>query len=584
MKLFESDARLSDGIYGYVYRNDLIPRFFVDQIYSVFCDYIPLVCKTITSMAKHLSKRCTQLGITVCNNEKQGVILTLLGNYIDVSLTPGIRTFALNALFKQASLLSTLFLRYRDNPDSFLIREHVGMMYTLDSWVKESSDTDLNNMTGCTRQQIYVDKFHWPHELAKIAQVPWSELTTTMADHDPRSYRHAIQDPACDLMPEMPDQFTGQSIHTNPFMTDFRALARSSELTYETSDAVYPDWMPKFDNNDDFLVCEQNLSVSSPVTDFQWTSVDEGWQCDGVAVDCNLSSILSIVCSNDTVMCFFNATSNTQECIDIAVKPAVEENRCMAPPGHNCFVRSKKSQNKSSSGCSSNTKPHSSSKSSKRGSCGSSNDNTSGSSKKGASSTKGSTYYACDEDPVSCSTDLGDFVVTAVYLGGNACVDFEPGYAVMRGARSLFGKAIPAPNFQHTAIWFGENDNGNESIGAILVYGEYYNPTGDPTYLSCDGAQSFIMTLGEFKETFQSFPIKKMRPGRNLTLTRLLSEVKDSGDWGVYDYNWLTNNCQHFTAAVLNVLEAKRMQRSDNDWADIPPPIMNTLLRLELTY
>ena len=92
------------------------------------------------------------------------------------------------------------------------------------------------------------------------------------------------------------------------------------------------------------------------------------------------------------------------------------------------------------------------------------------------------------------------------------------------------------------------------------------------------------MTLGEFKESFQSFPIKKMRPGRNLTLTRLLSEVKDSGDWGVYDYNWLTNNCQHFTAAVLNVLEAKRMQRSDNDWADIPPPIMNTLLRLELTY
>ena len=591
MALDQGQDYLTKDIYGFVYRNDPIPRFFINQVVDAFCGKHYLACLLADKVTQKLAARCRGLGLDVCDEKYDAsttTIVTVLGSIISDIVKDNKRTYAMHGLKNKANLLGSLFQQYRQNPDSFRITRHVGNMYSLDSWVKQTEESDWDKVTGCTREQIELENFHSPEELKELTKIPFGDLFNGLTDHDSRSYRHAIQDPACDILPESLmrlDKSTRETVE-NPLFTNFRRLARATEPLPDLPDLTYPSWLPELDNDDDFVVCDLDAVNESEsewtVTEFQWTSTNESWQCDGVALNCNMSHILSAVCSNETVICAFNATEGTDECAPIPTKEAVFTNRCGDDRLDACY-RESKSEGKSSSGCSSNRNPRSSSKGSKRGSSGSSNDKSSGSSKQGASSTGFSVNEYCDEQ-FSCASDLGDFVVKAVYLGGNACLDFEPGYQMMRAARRLFGKRIPAPNFQHTAIWFGENDAGDDSVGAILVYGEYYNYNRDPTYLSCDGARSFVMTLGEFKQMFRSFPVKKMQPGRNLSISRLLQEVTDSGDWTVDDYNWITNNCQHFTAAVLNVLEAKRNFAQENDWAQIPPPIMKTILRLELTY
>ena len=588
MALDPGQEYLTKDIYGFVYRNDPIPRFFIDQVVDVFCKGKPVLCSLASGVAGALAKRCEELGLDVCDDQYKTTITTFIGA-IFANLVKGLkRTYAIHGIKNRANLLGTLFKQYREDPTRFRIRRHVGQMYSLDSWVKESKSSDWDKLTGCTREQIEPSKFHSPEELRELTQISFWGVLKGLKDHDARSYRHAIQDPACDILPEsmMLLDDSARAVAENPFYRDYRLVARASEPLPDIPDINYPSWLPEFDDDDDFVVCDLDAINESEsqwtVTDFQWTSVNESWQCDGVSLNCNMSYILSAVCSNDTMICAFNATEGTDECAPLPSKEVVFSDRCGVDKAGDCYKESI-SQDKSSSGCSSNRNPTSSVKKSHAGSSAGSNDSNSRSSREGISSSPSSVHEYCN-DQYSCADDLGDFVVTRVYLGGNPCLDFEPGYQMMRVARQLFGQRVPAPNFQHTAIWFGERDDGDDSIGAILVYGEYYNYNQDPTYLSCDGARSFVMTLGEFKQMFRSFPVKKMRPGRNLTLTQLLSEVKNSGDWSVDDYNWITNNCQHFTAAVLNVLEAKRNHAQESDWAEIPPPIMNTILRLELTY
>lgn len=188
-------------------------------------------------------------------------------------------------------------------------------------------------------------------------------------------------------------------------------------------------------------------------------------------------------------------------------------------------------------------------------------------------------------NPNSCIDDLGDFTIKAVYLGGNAVVDFQLGYKFMKGVRNLLGTSAPPPKLQHTAVWVSDNDDaGDKSIGAIVVYGRYTSETSTKTFLGCDGARTYVATLGQFKNLFQSFPVKKMRPGRNLTVSTFLSEVKSSDSWGADDYDTLNHNCQHFSASVLEILEAKRLKAEDSDWANIPPTVLTRILRTELIY
>ena len=53
--------------------------------------------------------------------------------------------------------------------------------------------------------------------------------------------------------------------------------------------------------------------------------------------------------------------------------------------------------------------------------------------------------------------------------------------------------------------------------------------------------------------------------------------VKKSGNWRVKDYNWPTNNCQHFTAKLIDILKATRANPDGNDWMDLPKQVLSSL-------
>ena len=55
-------------------------------------------------------------------------------------------------------------------------------------------------------------------------------------------------------------------------------------------------------------------------------------------------------------------------------------------------------------------------------------------------------------NPDSCVDDLGDFTIKAVYLGGNAVVEFPLGYKFMKGVRTLLGTSAPPPKLQRSNI------------------------------------------------------------------------------------------------------------------------------------
>ena len=56
-----------------------------------------------------------------------------------------------------------------------------------------------------------------------------------------------------------------------------------------------------------------------------------------------------------------------------------------------------------------------------------------------------------------------------------------------------------------------------------------------------------------------------------------IEKVKSSGKWGADDYNWPTNNCQHFTAKLIGILKATRDSPNNEDWANLPKPVLNSL-------
>lgn len=154
----------------------------------------------------------------------------------------------------------------------------------------------------------------------------------------------------------------------------------------------------------------------------------------------------------------------------------------------------------------------------------------------------------------------------------------------MYSMRKVFGSLIPSPDFIHSAIWVSssESDITDETVGAIFVYGKYYSNGVDKTYLSHDGARSYIMTFGEFKKRFGLFKVKQLKPQKDMKLFDFIKAIKESGNWDAKNYNWPTNNCQHFTCSCLNILNAIRYSPNDKDWIDIPQMIMKVLNKNEV--
>ena len=208
------------------------------------------------------------------------------------------------------------------------------------------------------------------------------------------------------------------------------------------------------------------------------------------------------------------------------------------------------------------------------------NDNGYGFVKNDKKKSHGSSHKDDDDDSKSSSKILGNFEIQSVYLGAspNIYYNFNVFASLMRKARKVFGHVIPAPDFVHSAIWIGqEKDVTDDSLGAIFVYGKYRNKHNSDIYLSQDGAKSYVMTLREFKEMYPSIAPMKLNTHKKINLFDLIDKVKVSGKWNAREYNWPTNNCQHFTAKLISILKATRSTPDNNDWIELPKPILNSL-------
>lgn len=197
----------------------------------------------------------------------------------------------------------------------------------------------------------------------------------------------------------------------------------------------------------------------------------------------------------------------------------------------------------------------------------------------------GSSSSKDDDDERSAkrsSYTLPNFRIKEVYVGASTILNFSLCFKMMSKARRTLGKIIPPPNFLHTAIWVGPAHSNNQTLGAILVYGKYSSKFDDRTYLSKDGARSYVMSLHEFIEYFDYCNVKKLESQRNIHLHEFINEVKNSGTWNIDKYHWPTNNCQHFTANCLNILKSTRKVANQNDWANFPSSIYKALKKNEM--
>lgn len=184
-----------------------------------------------------------------------------------------------------------------------------------------------------------------------------------------------------------------------------------------------------------------------------------------------------------------------------------------------------------------------------------------------------------DSEGEATAKTLGDIKIQSVYLGTspNIYVNLNIFVSLMRKIRKTFGHIIPSPEFVHSAIWVGEKDAKDDSLGAIFVYGKYYNKNNMQTYLDHTGAKAYVMSLHEFKRKYRATNPMKLNAHRNINLFELINEIKASGKWGAYDYNWPTNNCQHFTAKLIEILKATRDIPNNDDWIDLPKSVLNSL-------
>lgn len=187
---------------------------------------------------------------------------------------------------------------------------------------------------------------------------------------------------------------------------------------------------------------------------------------------------------------------------------------------------------------------------------------------------------ACKEleyDGKMSSKVLGNIQIHDVYIGSSSIVDFDVGYRAMNAARKILGHAIPPPNFLHPSFWVGPKNATNSTSGAVFVYGEYHssNEATKKTFLSNDGARSYVLTLGEFLNKYEN-PIRVV-PGKNINLSYFTKKIKNSGKWDAKSYKWRTNNCQHFVAQCMNILDATRYSPNDNDWIILPSRILKVL-------
>lgn len=131
-----------------------------------------------------------------------------------------------------------------------------------------------------------------------------------------------------------------------------------------------------------------------------------------------------------------------------------------------------------------------------------------------------------DSNSKTSSLILGDFKINSVYVGATSIYDFQTGFDLIKKARKKFGGLIPSPKLLHTAIWVGNLDSNDETLGAVFVYGKYKSNKNDSTFLSNDGARSYVLSLRDFKNNYELFNVKKLIPQKEMSLFSFIDEIK----------------------------------------------------------
>ena len=506
MYLEESEKFLTTGIYGFSYQNDPVTRFSLKQLYVTICK-TTVGCKTITEFINGIAAIAAPISVGLFDS------------------------YAVQALHNKMPTIKLFFDQYKKDPNTFKIYDQVGETYSL-TWV--------NKNKGCSPRALK-DFPPSSRRIKPLIEIPHPilKLPKYLKDHDPRFYRHSLQDPICPA---------SRSIVQIPSILDYDEMSRKpvplSERTMKSIE--YPSWLPSITDGDDFVSCdvqEESQEGKAYLTSFEWDNIKTDIQCAGILENCDTSKIIAATCDNVTHFCYFNSLTKQDLCIEKEGTSQISQDendlRCMTQ---------KKCKKVKKHICSEDEE--------------------------------------CEERTVNenedCSSKTGK-TISSIYVGSTPLFTFPKGYQMMKKARKMLGHIVPSPELQHTAIWVSDDDSSDDSKGSVIVYGQYYG--GKPnTYLSCDGARAYLMSLGDFKKAFNHYQVKKLKPSINITLGAFLSRVKRSGTWSADAYDWSINNCQHFTGICLDILKAKRSEKNDDDWIDLPAPVMNSISRNELKY
>lgn len=192
----------------------------------------------------------------------------------------------------------------------------------------------------------------------------------------------------------------------------------------------------------------------------------------------------------------------------------------------------------------------------------------------------GSSSSDKDSDSGESARILGNIAIETAYLGTSSNIVFNLRFlsTFMQKLRKTFGRVVPAPEIVHSAIWVGSKDANDDSVGAVFVYGRYFNNNkANAAFLWGDGAKGYSMSLADFKKKFSVTKTMKLNIRKDYKLLDFIDEIKKSGNWNVKDYNWPTNNCQHFTVKLIEILQASRNEPSNDDWANLPKVVLNAL-------
>lgn len=99
-----------------------------------------------------------------------------------------------------------------------------------------------------------------------------------------------------------------------------------------------------------------------------------------------------------------------------------------------------------------------------------------------------------------------------------------------RKVRKTLGHIVLSPDLVHSAILVSKDGTvSDNSVGAIFVYGRYFNKKNCPVYLDNDGAKAYVMTLKQFKQRYPAIESMKLNPHKNMKLFEFIDTILKEG-------------------------------------------------------